>query len=260
MPDKLTLLVCSHFLPEARAVVVEDMFKNVDINAYQADCDQPIKTLFNQHGSPLIIKENTVLIGSSCLQQCHSCDDKITRHTIDLCFDLLLNSGDLQAYLDQGVHLFTPAMLDNWQQVNKDWQFKGEAERNLFFSESTSKLVLIDAGLDPSAAVKFQQIAEQLALPWAIENINLDHLRWQLLQHLSAWRLAQLSEKDKRLSDYAMINDLISNLVSFLDEQKVIEESIEIFHMFCATSHVCFLSIDEQANERFYPVQLFDKS
>ncbi|MCU7833865.1 MAG: hypothetical protein KZQ83_01335 [gamma proteobacterium symbiont of Taylorina sp.] len=258
MPDKLTLLICSHFLPEARVVVADEVFKNVEVIAYQADCDQPIKTLFNADGSPLKIKSNTILIGASCLQQFNSPIDKFTKNTIDLCFELLLSPEILQAYLDEGAHLFTPAMLENWQQVNEDWKFKEASDRNLFFSDSTAKLVLIDAGLDASAAIKMQQIADQLTLPWEIKTISLDRLRWQLLQQLSIWRQEQLSEKDKRLSDYAMINDLIRNLVTFLDEQKVIEKSMEIFHMFCATGNVCFLSIDEQANERFYPAQSFD--
>ncbi|MCU7940337.1 MAG: DUF1638 domain-containing protein [gamma proteobacterium symbiont of Bathyaustriella thionipta] len=170
----------------------------------------------------------------------------------DLCFELLLSPETLQNYLQQGAHLFTPAMLESWHRANKNWRFKEAHDRNLFFSDSMSKLVLIDAGLNPSAALKMKQIAEQLELPWEIKTISLDRLRWQLLQQLSIWRLAQLSEKNKRLSDYAMINDLMSNLVTFLDEKKVIHESLDMFHMFCATPRIYYLSLDERGNEQLY--------
>jgi signal transduction histidine kinase len=255
MQDKLTFLVCSYFLPEVRAVVKEDIFNNMDVIAYKADCDQPIKELLNVDDRPLKIKPNTILMGSSCLKQLNSIAVNSCINVKDFCFELLLAPEVIQLYLDQGAHLFTPAMLDDWNKVNKNWKFTDDSDRNHFFSESTSKLVLIDAGLNSSAAVKMEKIANQLELPWEVKTISLDRLRWQLLQQISAWRLSQLSEKDKRLADYAMINELMSHLVTFLDEKKVIEQSLEMFHMFCATDKVYYLSIDEQENYLLYNSQ-----
>lgn len=261
MPDRLTLLVCDYFLQETLAVITANNLKNIEAAAFTSDCDHPLKEITRYDTIPVHNNPNTIALGGDCLIDISNRlkqDNLEDRPTISLqsqCFELLLPHDELHHYLDEGAHLFTPAMLDNWLQINKEWQFS-DSDRQQFFAESTSKLVLIDAGLDPSADEKIQQIATQLKLPWEIKAISLDHLHYQILQQFFSWRTSLLAEKDKRLSDYAMVHDLISNMVTFHEEHEVINQTLEIFHMFCATSNVCYLSLTAPENAVFFGSQI----
>jgi signal transduction histidine kinase len=247
MMDKLTLLVCEYFLQETKAALKDPCFKNIEAIAFATDCDRPLQAFLKADASKIENNQNNLLFGGHCLNklQHSSSNNKLQISIKEQCFELLLPSEELNVYLDQGAHLFTPVMLNNWNKVNQNWKFT-DSDRKFFFTESTNKLVLIDAGLNPSAIILMEQIANQLSLPWETKKITLEHLRYQLLQQVIQWRISLQSVKDKQLANYAMINDLISNMVTLQEEKQVIDQTLEVFHMFCAASNVCFLSIDEQ--------------
>lgn len=253
MQNKLTLLVCDYFLQETRAALADKIFKNVDAIAFAADCDHPLQELVKTDGKTLKITQKHITIGGSCLQslQCTASENTTTIVIKEQCFELLLPIDRVNHYLEQGAHLFTPAMLEHWYEVNQKWLFS-EQQRQDFFRESTSKLVLIDAGISPSASVRMEEIAAQLGLPWEVKTITLDHLRYQLLLQVTPWRLSLQIEKDKQLANYAMINDLLSTMVTLQDEEQVIHNTLDVFHMFCASSNVCYLSIDEHDNNKLF--------
>jgi len=244
-------MVCNYFLDETSEVLKDNKFKNVEAIAFTTDCDHPLKKITKADGNRVDSEENIRVIGGTCLQQFTSsaATDSLTISVKEQCFELLMQPDEVDALLAQGAHLFTPAMLDNWNKVNEKWKFNG-IDRQEFFAESTTKLVLIDTGLSPSAADNMERIASQLGLPWEIKKISLDYLQYQLFQYVLPWRISMLAEKDKQLANYAMINDLMSNMVTLQEEQQVIEQTLEVFHMFCATANVCYLLIDDQGNEK----------
>jgi|GEM_PF-3628183 len=261
MDSNPTIYVCPYLLKEVQQVLQNSRFAGVDAVAVQLHCDLPPRQLLTLQSSPVTDTNQSVVLGGGCL----SCLDKDYSNlnlyipNTELCFEMLIEPNDLHEYINQGAHIFTPSMLDDWDKINEQWQFK-DTERKDFFRQSSNKLVLLDTGVVETAPEKFKKLADSLDIAFEVRPVSLDRLEFILLQYLFDWQALKLLDKDKRLADYAMINELLSQMVLFFDESQVIEQVLETFHMFCAASNVIYLSLDDAHQGNLFSLNPVDNS
>ncbi|MEJ1385661.1 MAG: ATP-binding protein [Candidatus Sedimenticola sp. (ex Thyasira tokunagai)] len=258
MPKRLTLLVCDYFHREVVRVVEEEKFGNVDVVAYTADCDHPAAVAKTLSHSLAELGEgvgSVCILGGHCLCELDQniLSEDVRFHPMEQCFELFLGPEQLDGYLKQGVHLVTPGMLNNWQAQYQKWGFD-DADAKAFFLESTSRLLLLDTGIDPAVVEKLEAFADKAGLPWEGVNVGLDSLRLFLRALVAEWQRGKqqkeqngmLQEKERQLADYAMVNDLISGITALTDEVSVVERVLELFTMFCGPGQVIYLPLSDE--------------
>ncbi|MES9872285.1 MAG: ATP-binding protein [Candidatus Sedimenticola sp. 6PFRAG7] len=258
MSGRLTLLVCDYFQKEVVRVVEEEAFSDVDVVAYSADCDHPDAVAESLERSLSELGEaagSVCILGGHCLCEFNqqALPDDARFHPMEQCFELFLGPEQLNAYLKQGVHLLTPGMLGNWQGQYAKWAFNDD-DAKAFFIESTSRLLLLDTGIDPDGVEKLGAFAAKTGLSWETVNVGLDGVRLFIRALVAEWRTEQhqkdeaglLQERERQLADYAMVNDLMSGITALTDESSVIDRVLELFTMFCGPGQVLYLPLFDQ--------------
>ncbi|MES9855427.1 MAG: DUF1638 domain-containing protein [Sedimenticola sp.] len=257
MADRLTLMVCDYFYKEVARVVEEEAFGDLNVVAYTADCDHPGAVAKTLNHSLAALDEgagSVSVLGGYCLREFdrNRVPEGVRFHPMKQCFELFLGPEQLNDYLKQGVHLLTPGMLDNWQAQYRTWAFD-DADAKAFFVESTSRLLLLDTGVEPAAIEKLQGFADKAGLSWELVNVGLDSLRLFIKALVAEWRASEqkkskislLNEKDRQLADYAMVNDMISGITQLTEESSIVERGLELFNMFCGPGQVIYLPLSD---------------
>lgn len=263
MKDRLCLLFCDYFQAEVEWLVKSADYKEIKVLFYQADCD---KTQQSSHVLDTLIQrtktDSVIIFAGACLQRQLQ---KIT-HTdfqiepLEICFELLLPSAQLQQVLAAGGHLLTNGMLKHWEQVKQNWGFSAQAQKD-FFAETTRKLVFLSHPEISVDEIALNAVATELDLPLERLEISLEPLALRILTVINQWRSKLIADKKRQLADYAMVNDLISQIASIREERQVIQQVLELFHIFCEPSGVCYLPIlnSQQTGELIFSLPVADK-
>jgi len=254
MSDKLCLLVCQNLAGEVAAIAESEGLDDVRFAVYAADCSRPrsgwkaleriIRTR-EQECSQVHILGGCCIAGSMSpmagLPQCHV-------HSVDVCFEVLCGQSLINHYLADGGHLLTPGWLARWQHHLNVWGFDQKTARE-FFGESCTRLVLLDTGVDEKSAEHLAAFADFVDRPREVVPIGLDYLKMFLMQLVLGWRSETRDEQltvattntNRRISDYAMVLDLMASLTRATTEAEVIDGILELFVMICAPTSLAYV-------------------
>jgi len=246
MKDHLCLFFCDYLQQEVEYLLEQENCKDISLVFYRNNCDHFFESteLFNS-----LIKQSVnnsvTLFASTCLTPLVKKLDaeNINVEFLEDCLQLLLPERLIQELIDEGAHIFTSGMLQQWDSINNSWGFSDDQHLS-FFKESTTKLVLITHPDIVADKTTMATIAEQLDLPWETLDVSLMCLSEQLFKVIGRWRAEVTVDKKRQLADYAMVNDLIGQVASLKEESQVIKQVLELFHMFCEPSSASYLAIE----------------
>lgn len=249
-------MVCEYYERETHSAVESGGFDDVNVLTFPADCD------YTQKGSGKLIEAvNTCkndcsqihILGSSCLVGSGNTLRSLERcyfHNMDQCFSLFIGRNIVDDYLGKGAHLLTPGWLRHWRShIEKDG-FDEQTAR-MFFGESTTKLVLLDTGVDTQSQERLREFANFVNLHFEIIPAGLDFFRLFLSKIVLNWRWSNektssttaLANARRQLADYAMIYDLFGDLTRTMTEAEAIDKILIVFTAIFAADSLIYISL-----------------
>jgi diguanylate cyclase (GGDEF)-like protein len=264
MTNKLCLAVCENLKREIAAVLTSEEFADVKVVTFPAHCSRPQMEwntvrqairVCKGEGCQIHLLGGCCLAGITDLRELECCHP----HKMDQCFYLFANRDIVNAYLQQGAYLLTPGWLEGWRRRVEEWGFDRQTARE-YFGESTTRLVLLDTGVDPASITHLQEFADFVRLPYQVVPVGLDLVRLFVAKIILESRIENekrasvesLSKANRQSADYAMAFDLIGHLTGIMSEEKVIETMLELFSMLFAPEKLVYLPLigDEPAEVR----------
>ncbi|MBU3915705.1 PAS domain S-box protein, partial [bacterium] len=266
MKNKTCIIGCENIFEELKAAIVLEKFDDVVVFAYPSTCGNPQlcwsdleKTL-----TRCFEYEQIDIIGGCCISQLQKASSEsppITIHKLPHDLYLLADESVIENFVQKGCYLMTPGWLNRWRHWIEKWGFDQKLARE-FFGEHTKQLILLDTGISPDSHQELREFSDFLALPFEIFPVGLRYLRLFLTRIVLSNRLKnkqrneelqlsehQLIEARKQISDYAMVIDLLKNLVKTTDEEDAIQQIIDLFSMLFSARDLAFVSfVNNQPN------------
>ncbi|MFP4348392.1 MAG: response regulator [Desulfococcaceae bacterium] len=263
MTGRFAILVCEVLREEVTEALKAEGLDAVEVVVFPSDCETPAPR--GQAFHRLIRRcdrtfDGVLTLGGPCL---NSIDPEAGRsgnspvHIVKTCFDLLLPRSLVRSYMREGAYLVTPGWLKTWRRRMELWGFDRETGRD-FFSESCSRFLLLDSGVDPDAPENLAALSRFVDRPAERMAVGLDLLRLMLARQAADWRQGSPSEAPGRpapaletqLADYAMVFDLMARLTGFETEERVHRAIFELFDMICAPGMMAFLPVVDGRSTR----------
>ena len=251
--SRVCILICSNFKPEARSILESEGLEDVTLKTFPAH--HPCKVLARDELIDLTSGDyrRIHVLGATCISGFGGMDeipDNITIHGTEQCFELFAGRELVDQLVREGAYLVTPGWLADWRNHIINWGFDRKVARE-FFKESTSKIVLLDTGVDERATGNLEAFAEYVEMPYERIPVGLDMLRLLFsnialedqLDRERAEYLDSLSLASRQSADYGMLFDLISNLVEINSEESVIEKIFDLYSMLFAPSEQQYLAV-----------------
>jgi len=255
MADHLHLYICEHFKTDTLAVLYSGNFSDVKPIFIPSRCSRPIPA--NRPLSELALlrkdKNDDTLF---CTCSCISASDKdfldnenIKQLHLVNCFQMVAPQSQINKLISDGVYLITSGWLDKWREWVMEW---GEIEQvRQMFSESVSKLVLLDTGVNSMCDDKLKELSAYINCPYEIIEVGLDYYQNYLENKILKWRLEKINrviannnkKENKQESDYAMALDLLTNLPRAEKEEVVANRIMEILVMMFAAQKISYISM-----------------
>jgi signal transduction histidine kinase len=263
--EQYCVVVCEHLAEEVARAAESAGLDSISVQSYELERPCPPVTTHGVARLDIVVDdgcERVFIVGGQCLAGLACAGDLPERWRIrcqEQCFNILVNPSLLDRSLSEGAYLLTPGWLTKWKEYMEFWEFDRETARQ-FFQESTSKLVLLDTGVDPTASANLASFSEFVGVPFEVLQVGLDYLglfltrldlEWRLEKQESASRKA-LSTVSRRTADYEMVFDLIGPLAEISGEERVIEKIIELFVMLIAPERVGYAVVSSGRTERTY--------
>jgi hypothetical protein len=267
MNRKLCLMVCNNLRPEIEKILTDGGFEDVVLRGFPANCDsgigwsavrQILKTNKNGFGKVDVIGGGCLLnIAQPPVDLAH-----VRVHKFDTCFQFFLPEATVNHFVGQGAYLLTPGWLAHWRDQISTWGFDRETAAE-FFGEFSSKLLLLDTGINPESVAQLQAFADFLSLPAEVLPVGLEWLQSLVATVVDEWRsqvewenrLDPLVQASRQATDYAMALDWIGNLPQLVTEEAVIEQILEFFAGLFAPNRLVFVSVvdNKPVEARVYP-------
>ncbi|MCU7906291.1 MAG: DUF1638 domain-containing protein [Candidatus Thiodiazotropha sp. (ex Epidulcina cf. delphinae)] len=254
MQAKLRLLSCEYFRHELELILHQEHLDEVELITFPGNCDHPLTDTGILEDT--MVRSSTSMcaaLGGGCLSAVS--EMLKTRgcrvETAGNCFELLAEPSAVQRHLDEGAHLIIPGMLTQWRERFTAWDFSEQQARK-FFSDATTRLVLLDTGVDEDATTAIREMSQELGIPWESLPVGLERLRLLLYRIVTRLRLDSLRKAEHQLADYAMIHDLINTVSTLTDEERVIEQVMELFNMLCAPGQLIYLPLGDKTSGRLH--------
>lgn len=262
MADKLCLLVCSNYLRDVEAALQAEGLDDVTVHAYPPACGDPAAA----PGVWRLLEEQQRAGRQVCLLgACFAPAAEIARHLppgcrlrrFDQCFSLLTTPALIDRYQADGAHLVSPGWLANWRARLEGWGFD-QPTATTCFTESVTRIMLLDTGVDACSAARLAEFAAYVGLPCQTIPVGLDHLRLVLSTIVLTWRLdaereaARLAAREvsQRAAGYATALDLLAGLPRSLTEAQVIDQILHLFTMLFGPSHLSYQAVDDGRSGR----------
>jgi signal transduction histidine kinase len=255
MNDSLQIFICEHFKAETIAVLSSGDFQDVVPIFIPSRCSRPITPDSQLSSIPDLnthpINEK-LIFGCSCITPT---DKKFLRHQNITylpqvnCFHMFAPKELVDRLTSDGSYLMTPGWLSNWREWVEQWGGKDQAMQ--IFSESVTKLVLLDTGIDPNSKVHLTDFSEAINCRPETMRVGLDFYHLFLENEILKWRLRRKIDTvslpsaipEKNESDYAMALDLLSELPRAENEEIVAGMIMEALVMLFAPKKVFYLSV-----------------
>jgi two-component system, sensor histidine kinase and response regulator len=255
MTEKLHLFICEHFKAETAAVISAGAFPDVALSYFPARCSRPVMTNKRLSALPMFKRpsdDDNVVCGCSCM----STSDKEFLDERDIlyldhvtCFEMFAPPDLVNQLMTQGAYIITPGWLADWRSWAAQWGTEDQARQ--IFSETITKLVLLDTGTNSDWEAQLAEFSAYIDRPWESLPVGIDYYRYFLENKILNWRL---SKKDIMPdightnngggdSDYAMALDLLIHLPRTEEEEIVANRIMEIFSMMFAAQKIHYLSI-----------------
>ena len=254
MADKLCIMVCRYLEQEARVISESEGFEDVMVMTYPAGCeDMPLdigrlagvinscKNTYNylhifESFSASEIPDKLGMVGNCCF------------HKLEGCFCLLAGKYVLDRYLTEGAHLITPGQIKNWRHYIEASGFDQKTAQE-FFGESTTRVLLLDTGVDTGSSDYLKEFAVFVNLPFEIVPVGLDYFRLYLGKHILEWR-TNILRRDaanlaKKVADYATSLDLVFGMTKKTTESDIINSISDLFIGVFAAKSIFYLPITD---------------
>jgi signal transduction histidine kinase/DNA-binding NarL/FixJ family response regulator len=266
MTNTLCILVCEHFQTEVLTAIESERetegFRDVVVCIFPARCGR----------SPINWEELTCVLpgrgenmrmevlGGCCLANVDNPPDNVQScHVSRLaqCFYLFADQMVIDGYLKAGAYLVTPGWVARWRNWIAEWGFDQETAR-AFFSESATRLLLLDTGVDPHSAEHLRAFADFVKRPFEIVATGLGFLRLFLIKLVLTWRLgyerseshAALNNARKQAAEYALAMDLVNKLARTSTEMEAIQNILDVFTMLFAAKEVFYIPVKQGKPEK----------
>ena len=240
MGEGLRLLVCSHYLVEARAAIRAEGLHDVHAATYNDVCTHPSSKGMPGQGLDLgAFTGGDALILGLCNQlAAGDLPPGIKAHQVKIeetCFALFAPATLVQRLMASRAHLLTPGWLSGWGHRLRGWGFDQPTARE-FFHESTARLVLLDTGVLPGTEQLLEEMSNYLDLPREVIPVGLEHFRLHVRLAVAEWRKErhraeaadQLDQHQRRLASHAMALDLLASLARTMTEQEAIQAILDL--------------------------------
>jgi len=232
----------------------ESDFADIQLSTYPSFCERPKKDV---NWKQLITKEveqelDVVLVGACFLSTPPPAVEHLKIFKTDQCFHFIAGQSFTDHYMQQGAYLLTPGWLENWPRRIAQWGFNQVSARQ-FFSECTTKLVLLDTGVIGDSAQSMQNLANYLNLPAEIVPIGLDHLRLFMQTRVQDWKQTQVVDDareattlaNQKTADYSMAFELLANLTRMRTEAEVVQGILGTFTMLFAAKKLVYIPVND---------------
>jgi two-component system phosphate regulon sensor histidine kinase PhoR len=250
MDNKLNIILCDNYIKEAQYVIESEGLKDIVIISHPADCMNCIsnntKKLNDIILSRKLDKENTRLFSCSICKEKNVEKDKEPCNKSIHSQSILAGETLIKSYIKQGFYILTPGWLMNWEkQVLDVWGLDRSCAK-AFFSESASKLMLLDSCLYDNIDSKLDKFGEFVSLKCSSIPIGIDYFKSNLINIYLKWqncnnkRLAQ--QKVKQVANFALALQLLTEINQLMDTEELINKMLGIFVMITGASKVAYLS------------------
>ncbi len=263
MTGQLQLYVCEHFKADTLTVLSSDKFSDVKASFFPARCGRPIMankklselSLFNKNPD-----DNKYLCACSCMSASEKTfleSKNIKQLYLDNCFQMFAPKAIIDKLISEGAYIITPDWLTNWKVWAKQWGEKDQVRQ--IFSETITKLVLLDTGIDPLSEKNLKEFSEYINSPSETIKVGLEYYQFYLENEILKWRL----ETNKKIgnkastkiqSDYAMALDLMANLPRTEKEEVLANRIMEILVMMFAAHKISYVSIVDSKPVNFWSI------
>lgn len=245
MNGKLCFLICKALEKEAQTLIESEKFDDVVLVTFPDKCGLLDPVMMKNLLLDCQKKYDRVyLLGGCCVAGSQELEPYRSPR-VSTCFHLLQSRNLIDKYLNQGCYLVTPGWLANWRRHLADWGFKRETARQ-FFSESASRLVLLDTGLGTKTDTEIQDFAKFLGLSCEILPVGLDFFHLLLKETVLKWRLGNAGAgTEAELAAYAMAVDLIGGLTRPITEREAIESVLDLFASLFAPGRMLYLPVHD---------------
>jgi signal transduction histidine kinase len=255
MNDQLHIFICEHFKKETLSVFSSGEFPDVIPCFFPSRCNRPI-TPGNQLSSITEFSSKTINNKSFCGCSCLTKSDKeslerknISYIHMESCFQMFTSKELIFGLINDGAYLTTPGWLSDWKKWINQWG--GQIQAQQIFSESATKIILLDTGTDSNSDRNLKNFSETLNCRAETIKIGMDHFQLFLENVILKWRLEKKAKKteihnektDNYESDYAMALDLLSELPRAGMEEFVVNNIMELISMLFAPRQIHYLSI-----------------
>lgn len=256
MADKLQIFICEHFKADTEAVLNSGTFKDVSVSYFPSRCGRPISA--NNRLESLSLFKPTDKDRLFCACSCLSVSDKtflyeknIHKLHLNNCFEMFAPKAFVDQLTLSGAYICTPDWLHKWERWVKNWGDQAQARQ--MFSESVSRIVFLDTGIDINSKHDLKAFAEYIDRPSETIAVGLDHYKCYLENNVLKWRIKQkdiLLNSPSKIqksndSEYAMALALMGELSQAKNEEEVAREIIEISKMLFGAQRVNYLAIND---------------
>ncbi len=264
MKNKIVILVCEHYVREAKRALLAEGFEDAAIVSFPARCGRPpltedeLEAILQPHSDAQSIE----ILGAACIAALQDRQDGLTswrRHHLRQCFHLVADDHMIDKFLSSGAYLTTPGWLSHWRENLKKMGLDRKTAR-VMFGETTSRIVLLDTGLDKKSTENVRAFSENVDRPWETFYTGISFIRLLITRFVMEHRLKMekalsaqtIREVHKQSANYAMVVDLLGNLARITDENRTIEELINLYRMLFAPGKIACLTLRENLPDKLW--------
>ncbi len=257
MLSKTCIYICAFYFKELKACLEKLSIQNVEIFAFQHECYRKSAETLKIDDFVKVNRQEykrIIILGGYCLNQKKSEQDSTNIEIIShpFCFNMFAPEALINQLVSEKSFITTPGWISNWSKIMREWGFDRESGP-AFMHETTSKIVLLDTLDNNSIREELVKFAEFLQMPAQTVAIGLDYFKLYLKDILITQKISDLEEVyekqanqfKKKISDYAMMSELLEPLTLTHVEDQVIGEIVESFQMLFAPQKVLYLKYED---------------
>lgn len=265
MAGKIAILLCEHYRREAEAALALGGFEDAIVAAFPARCNRPplLPEELEATLSFLGDCEQVEVFGAACclvnIKDPPYGPPHFRIHRLPQCFSTIADQEIINRSILDGAYLVAPGWLAEWPACLERMGLDRETAR-MMFSKTTSRVILLDTGVDVMSGLHLKDFADFIDRPSQIVSVGLLFLRLQLTQIILAWRLENEKRDSaeanrgmrKQSADYAMAVDLLGQMARTAEEMEAVEAMLDVFTMLFAAGRVAFLSFVDGRPDKLY--------
>jgi diguanylate cyclase (GGDEF)-like protein len=264
MNGSIAFVLCEHYRREAQAVLEMEGFTEAVVATFPARCNHPPLGLeeLNELLYALGDQDEVHLLGASCCLASipdPPAESPHVIHRLPQCFSMIADQEVIHQGIREGGYLVCPGWLSDWPVCLERMGLDRQSAREMF-RETTSRIILLDTGIDPLSGAYLKDFADFVERPYQAIPVGLSFLRLQFTRIILARRLEREQQEaaetvrdlQKQSANHAMAVDLLSQLAQTTEEDQAVEAMLDVFMMLFAAGTVSYLSFADGKPEKLY--------